>query len=151
MVNIIEILATDDVGGKSRGDINSNFTELKDFVEIGGFQALIGDGVNAITTGEKIIASAPYDMTITGWTLLANETGSIVIDIWKDTYGNHKPTIADSITASAKPTISASNKANSSTLTGWTTSITKGDVIVINVDSASSIKQVNLWIEAVKV
>ena len=32
-------------------------------------------------------------------------SGSIVIDVWKDTYANFPPIVADTITASAKPTL----------------------------------------------
>ena len=49
------------------------------------------------------------------------------------------PTPADSITASAKPTISSGTKQQDSTLTGWTTSISAGDILRFNVDSITTI------------
>ena len=55
-------------------------------------------------------------------------SGSIVIDVWKDTYANFPPTVADTITASAKPTLSSATKSDDTTLTGWTTAVTAGDV-----------------------
>src|SRR5262245_18801188 len=79
-----------------------------------------------------------FGFTIVGWTLLADQSGSLVVDIWKDTYANYPPTGADSITASAKPTISTATKAQSGTLTGWTTSVSAGDVLRFNVDSVTS-------------
>jgi hypothetical protein len=100
-------------------------------------------GGSALATGaKKVYIRAPFDGTITGWTLLADQSGSVVIDVWKDTYANYPPTVADTITASAKPTISAATKATSTTLTGWTTSFSEGDVFEINVDSASTITRV---------
>ncbi len=86
----------------------------------------------------------PFDCQITEWTLLADQTGSIVVDIWKDTYANYPPTVADTITGSAKPTISTSNKAQSSTLTGWTTTINSGDILRFNIDSVSALTFVTL-------
>lgn len=83
--------------------------------------------------------SIPFNCQITSWTLLADQIGSLVVDIWKDSYGNYPPTVADTITAAAKPTLSAVTKNTSTTLTGWTTTITAGDTIRFNVDSASTI------------
>lgn len=100
---------------------------------------------SAIATGTQTInVQAPHDGTITGWTILGTTSGSIVIDIWKDTYANFPPTVADTITASAKPTVTTATKATSTTLTSWTTSITKGDVFKINVDSVTSMTDVVL-------
>ena len=76
--------------------------------------------------------------------MLADQTGSIVVDIWKDTYGNFPPTVADTITAAAKPTIAAGTKDTDTTLTGWTKAITAGDILRFNVDSAATVTKVTL-------
>lgn len=100
---------------------------------------------SAITTGlKKAKLTVPFDCVITGWRLLADVSGSIVIDVWKDTYANYPPTVADTITASAKPTLSSATKNESSTLTGWTTTLTAGDVLFFNVDSAATVTAVEL-------
>jgi hypothetical protein len=103
-----------------------------------------------ISTGIKGWIQVPFACTITKATLLADQTGSIVIDIWKDTYANYPPTDADSITASAVPTISSATKSVDSTLTGWTTSITAGDILMFNVDSCTSIKVVLVSLEVTR-
>lgn len=116
----------------------------------------IGDGTNVITTGVKKTLSIPYACTITGWTLLSDDpsdtAGAIVIDVWKDTYANFPPTVADTIIPSGtKPTITATGtKGVSSSLTGWTTSIAAGDVLRFNVDSVASLKSVTLTIACSK-
>lgn len=102
-----------------------------------------GGGV-AITTGIKGDTCIDVTGTIDRVTMLADQTGSIVIDIWKDTYANYPPTVADTITASALPTISSSNKSQDSTLTGWTTSVTAGDTLRFNVNSVTTITRVTL-------
>jgi hypothetical protein len=86
----------------------------------------------------------PFACTITSWTLMADQSGSIVVDVWKDTLANYPPTVADSITGSALPTITSASSATSSTLTGWTTSINANDVLRYNVNSASTITRVTL-------
>ena len=105
---------------------------------------IIGDGVGVITTGEKGHIQIPQAATIIGVTMLADQSGSIVVDIFKDTYANFPPTVADTITASAKPTISSAVKSQDRTLTGWATAIAKEDILAFNVDSITSIKRVTL-------
>ena len=115
---------------------------------IGALGLLIDGAGAAITTGVKGFLSVPFAGTITGWTLLSTDgsatAGSIVIDVWKDTYANYPPVVGDSITASAKPTLSSVNKNASTTLTGWTTSIAAGDVLGFKVDSAATVTRVVL-------
>ncbi len=110
----------------------------------------IDGGGSAITTGVKGYIEVPYACTINQVTLLADQSGSCVIDVWKDTYANYPPTVADTITASAKPTISAATKSQDATLTGWTTSISAGDILGFNVDSASTITRVHLILKVTK-
>jgi len=105
---------------------------------------LIDGGGSAITTGVKAYLEVPFACTITAATLLADVSGSIVVDIWKDTYANYPPTVADTITASAKPTISSATKSQDTTLTGWTTSITAGDILGFKVDSATTVTRVTV-------
>ncbi len=107
---------------------------------------IIPDEGAAISTGIKGKAGfrVPFACTITGWYLTADASGSLVIDIWKDTYANFPPTSGDTITASAKPTLSSAIKAYSTTLTGWTTSIAEGDYLIINVVSCTTCKEASL-------
>lgn len=81
----------------------------------------------------------PYKCTLTAVRLFADQSGSIVIDVWKDSYANYPPTVGDTITAAAKPTIAATNKSVDTTLTGWTTALAEGDVLYFKVDSVTSI------------
>lgn len=66
-------------------------------------------------------------------------TGSIQIDVWRDSYSAYPPTVGDSITAAAKPTITAANKYSDSTLTGWSTSGAAGSYYVAQVVSVSGV------------
>jgi hypothetical protein len=101
---------------------------------------IIDGGGSVITTGQKGHIEVPFACTINRVTLLADVAGAIVVDIWKTTYAGFPPADGNSITASAVPTISATNqKSQDSTLTGWTTSISAGDVLAYNVDSATTI------------
>jgi hypothetical protein len=105
---------------------------------------VIDGGGAAITTGIKGDLPIPFACQILDWTLLADQAGSMVLDIWKDVYANFPPVVGDSITASAKPTLSAAAKAQSGTLTGWTTAIAAGDVLRFNVDSVATVQRVTV-------
>jgi hypothetical protein len=103
--------------------------------------------IDTTATGQKyLMYPVPFACTITGWEMVSatGASGSVVIDIWKDTYANYPPTDLDSITGSAPPTITTATKAQSSTLTGWTTSLAEGDYLEINVDSVTTITNVTL-------
>ena len=111
---------------------------------------IIDGGGSTITTGQKGHIRVSFACTINRVTMLADQSGSIVVDIWKDTYANFPPADADSITASAPPTISGAQKSEDSTLSGWTTSIAADDILAFNVDSVSTIERVALNLKVTK-
>ena len=94
--------------------------------------------------GNGIKFRSAVSMKITGWTLLADQSGSIVIDVWKDSYGNFPPTVADTIAGTEKPTLSSEQKNQDLSLSTWTQDIDAGDVLAFNVDSATTVEQVTL-------
>ena len=111
---------------------------------------MIDGGGSAITTGIKGDLEIPWNATINRATVVCDQSGSIVVDLWKDTYANYPATVADTITASAKPTISAATKAQDTTLTGWTKALSAGDVIRFNVDSASTVTRCTVSLKVTK-
>jgi hypothetical protein len=52
--------------------------------------------------------------------------------------------VGDSITASAKPTLSSAIKSRDATLTGWTTAIAAGDILGFSVSSVTTLTRVTL-------
>jgi hypothetical protein len=105
---------------------------------------VIDGGGDTITTGVKGDLEIPFACTIDRATLLGDQSGSIVVDIWKDSYANFPPTDADSITDAAPPTISTDTDSQDSTLTGWDTAIAAGDILRFNVDSVTSLTRATL-------
>jgi hypothetical protein len=79
--------------------------------------------------------------------LLADQSGSIAVDVWKDTYANFPPTIADTI--GAPPAIVAAQKAQN--LAYGTIAVAAGDVLAFNVDSAATITRVVLCLQGTKI
>lgn len=104
----------------------------------------VDGGGSALTTGVKGCFPIITGGTITSATLLADQTGSMVMDVWVDTYANYPPTDADSITASAPPTISSATKSQDVTLTGWTKIVGNDRTVCYNIDSAATITRATL-------
>ena len=118
-----------------------------------GSLAVTIDGSGAvITTGfNGGFITIPYSGTITGWDIESSNagaalSGSIVVDVWKDTYANFPPTVADTIFGT-KPNLSTQSK-NSDT--GLSIAVTAGDKIGVNVDSCTTCVFVNLTLTITK-
>jgi len=98
------------------------------------------DGGQVLAVGAKAyVAEVPFNASITGWRIISPIAGSVVVDVWKDTYLNFPPTVADTIAGSEKPTLAAVVRNEDKTLTTWTTSVIAGDSLVFNIDSATTV------------
>jgi Ca2+/Na+ antiporter len=82
----------------------------------------------------------PAACTITGWFIGAEGTSpTCTLDIWIIGAGTSLPTVANSITAAAKPALATGNFISSTTMTGWTgLSVTAGSIGMVNVDAVSA-------------
>lgn len=94
----------------------------------GQIVAIWDGGGSTIDVTKTVDVVAPYAGTITDWEVLLDTATTVSVDVWKDVYANYPPTAADKISASAPPNTSAADHAASSTLTGWSTTITAGDI-----------------------
>lgn len=108
----------------------------------------IGDGVNVLTTGTKGYVSIDYAATITGWTIVALQSGSCVVDVWKAAAAI--PTNANTITGSEKPTLSSQQRAQDASLSSWTTAVSANDVFGFEIESATTCTQVTVTIKMTK-
>ena len=109
---------------------------------------IIDGGGNAIATGSKGHLSIPFACTLTGWTILGDQSGSIVVDVKRSTYSGF-PTTA-SIAGTDKPTLSSAQKnENLGPLSAWTsTAISAGDVLEFNVSSATTVTRITVTLNA---
>jgi hypothetical protein len=117
-------------------------------------QFIIDGGSAVISTGVKGYVEVPFACTLTAARLFADQSGSIVVNIYKCTYsqfqpGTH-PVVGDKITSSTPPTISTTYKSEDTTLSSWTTSVSAGDVLGFNVDSATTIQKVTVSLTATR-
>jgi hypothetical protein len=109
---------------------------------------IIDGGGSAITAGIKGDVELPFSGVLTGAKILADQSGDIVFDLWKQVFASFPPTVTETITASAKPTIAGGISYEDTSLTGWTTTFAAGDILRINVDSASTITRATLSLSA---
>jgi hypothetical protein len=106
---------------------------------------VVDGGGSTPATGSKGFLQIPFAGTITGWTLIADQSGSASITVKKSTFAAF-PTNS-SIVASAPPALSSQQNATSTTLTGWTTAIAAGDVLEFVLASATTIKRLVLELQ----
>jgi hypothetical protein len=102
-----------------------------------------GDGTNEIADGDQRTFSIPVAHTLIRWRILAldftsGSTGSIVFDVWRDTYANYPPTVTETISTS-KPTLTTAAAAEDSSITDWSEVGSAGDVYIVNVDSCTTV------------
>jgi hypothetical protein len=103
-------------------------------------------GAVALAPGSQGMLVVPMACIINCVYLISEDSGDIVIDIWKSSYADHPPTDADSITAAAPVTLEGSNKSLDATLTGWTKEIARNDILAFHVDSCEGIQQCTIAI-----
>lgn len=125
---------------------DAGITPAKASTALKTFQIIvtIGDGVNVISTGYAGDVPVEIDGTITGWTLLADTIGDIVIDSWLN--ATHPPVVGDTMWGT-KPELSGVIE---DAATGLSIAIAVGDKIRFNVDSATTVKQVTLSFTGVR-
>lgn len=105
---------------------------------------VIDGGGAAITPGIKGDVELPWSGVIGRATLLADQTGSIVVDIWRSSYTGFPPTSAGRITGTTPPTITSGVRSQDAVLSGWTTAFPAGDILRFNIDSCAAIQRVTL-------
>jgi hypothetical protein len=93
---------------------------------------------SAVPTGTTPSFTSPIAGTIISATLtgtLSAGTCSAVIDVWKTSAAI--PTVSNTITASDLPTLSGARYYQDTSLTSWTKTVAKNDVLMANVNSAT--------------
>ena len=110
---------------------------------------VIDGGGSAITTGTKGHIVVDGDYTVTGWTIIADQSGSIEVDVKRATYTNF-PTTA-SIAGTELPTLSTAQKNEDLTLSTWTTSLSARDVLEFVVNSITTVTRVTVALRLVPV
>lgn len=110
------------------------------------FGAGFVNGGSALVAGASTYFTIPYACTISAWNITV-DAGTATIDIWKIATGTAIPTVTNTIVASAAPAISTGTALHSTTLTGWTTSVTANDIFGINLKTVATATQATLNVQ----
>lgn len=101
---------------------------------------IIDGGGELLTSGEKGFVVLDFDCEITGWTILADQVGTISIDIRRSTYAAFPPVAGQSILGTSPnreaPTLSTTQKNQDYSLTNLVGICTAGDVLSFVVDAS---------------
>ena len=117
--------------------------------------AWVNEGTTLSTPVANVSVHIPINATIKSVTVLGEGgpapgspiTGSCKVDVYNNTLANFPPTVADEITGSPLPGITAGQTFTDSTLTGWTTSLTAGDVVAFHLQSTSTFARITVQLE----
>jgi len=109
---------------------------------------IIDGGGSTITTGIKGHVIVDFDCEVLEWAVVADQLGSVVVDVNRATFANYPTT--GSIAGTELPTISTSTKGEDRTLTTWS-DIDDGDVLEFEVDSITTCERVTVALKCRKI
>lgn len=114
----------------------------QDIPEVDTINVIIGDGAAVLVAGVAAAIRVDFRARITGSFVqeFDGTSGSVVLGIARAAAGVAPSFV--SIVGSAPPSISSSRYGADETLTGWTTTLDRGDLLRFSVTSATSIMRV---------
>jgi hypothetical protein len=129
-------------------NVQNNF-EIDGILQYSGFAGfqtinLVTRDFSIVTNGEKTqsLVIVPFYGEIVSWQIIANTQSTLTLDVWKGTGGI--PSSSNSITGSAKPSLTNQQFASSSNLIGWDTFVRTNDIFVLEVESNNNASQISL-------
>ncbi len=106
----------------------------------------VDGGGSVIPTGDiRFYPSVNFPCTINKAMVSADASGSVTVDVWKA--AGVIPTSANKISASAPITLSSAQLNQDSDRTGWTNTVTAGDVFGFDVKTVATVKKIigQIW------
>jgi hypothetical protein len=142
-------------------DGTNYFTErgsvLPASVTVGIVGITIDGGGTVPTTGLKGLVQIPYACTITGWSIIADQSGAASVDIWA-LAGSAPPTTpsipvsANKISASAPVALSSAQSAAGGTtaISTWTKPISQWMTVAFNLSSITTCNRIAIELQVIK-
>ena len=135
--------ATITVGQLAFTDISGSVTAGQLPSRTGAITYVIDGSGSTPTTGVKGQVNIPVGMTVTGWVLTGDASGSAVVDILRSTYSGFPTT--SSIAGSDKPTLSSAQKNENLSISAWgSTALAAGDQVQFNLNSVTTCTRLNV-------
>ena len=119
---------------------------LNTSIKSGSCGAIFTTVSGVITNGTTAYAQVPYNGTITGWTLVAAQSGSCTVTVFKDTYANYPPTSPTDNIFTVQPALVSQikNQDLAPTFVGSQATVVAGDWIGFTISGVSLVSWVNL-------
>jgi hypothetical protein len=107
------------------------------------------DGGGALPTVDtKSYVLCPNSGTLSKSSIFADITGSAQITVYRNSSSSYPP--STSIVGSLPPSLSGQNFNQYPSLTGWSTSVTAGDIFGFKLDSVTGCTRITVQIECIK-
>ena len=107
---------------------------------IASLQFVLDGGGAPLQIGQEVeLPDVPFNCTITGWTLTADQVGSVQLTVSRSSFAGY-PAFAE-ISGLEKPILTSAQKSQDTSLSTWSVGLSQGDVIKAQVDSADTIER----------
>ena len=107
------------------------------------FSFTITNGDTAIDASvtDPVVCSSRIanNVKITAWYLDCDQSGSIVLDVWKNTWNDTPLTNGDSIAGTEKPTLAGDVSASDTSLSSMTADWDAGEQVCVEIESAATV------------
>ncbi len=107
--------------------------------------SLDGQGSGIAGSGTWYLAQIPYNGNISTWSLVADKSGSINIDVWKKNAA--VPTVSSTIASLFLPGLTATQAVYAQAIPGWNSTVTAGDCFAFNINAAATLTKVSLTLQ----
>ena len=125
-------------------DWEDHWLPVADVPLVANLNVCVLSSAGAVPSGQIAVEEVPFDATITGWDLFADRATDAEFDVWVTDYAGYPASSGDSICAAALPTLTGASKNTDSTLTGWTTALSAGDILTFVVGSVTQARRLTL-------
>ena len=118
--------------------------------QVSSIGVILDGGGAAIPANTIVYIRVPFACIINEFSILADQSGSVTVKVYKDTYANYPPVAADDISFGGLA-VTSTNKATNTTLTSWGTIINAGDVLAFtNTTLATTITRVTCQLKVTR-
>ena len=101
-----------------------------------------------ISNGRTAYVQVPYKGTITGWTLVAAQSGSCTVTVFKDTFLNFPPVSPGDNIFGTQPALGG---VQTNSATGLSVAVASGDWIGFTISGVTTVTWVNLTLSITKI
>lgn len=107
-------------------------------------------GLSDVAVGSFADLYVPFGFDFSEWTLLADSTGIMEVDLRACPVASHPPSSLQSICGSSRPKLLGQDKAQDAILAGWSVSIPSGYVLRAVITACSGVKRANMVMRGVR-